>query len=411
MMHCRGCLGCLTKSAVDGPLTPMTTQLAVLLSAIRTTPPAWTLLGVLLVVVGPWLIRIARTRALAQPLLAHPDAEREVISALLQTPSLYVYIHQLRGAHFTDEGLGEIWTAISARNSIVAVPDVDNNKQAMRILEGLEELVPTDLDAHLRESNLSVQARASLSNVPTATGKSTPGRVIEQASLVFNAGEDRLEYAGNSHVELTGDPQKPLRRVLGATTMGRKLIVAVMLAVGGVVSLAVGAGRSTDASGWLITAALLVLTIGSVIWALVDQDTMYIDLPTFYIFTAGSWLLAILAGLLGEGLSVPLRGLVVSVVVVLFIEVINQIFRRVRGQDGMGGGDYLLIVATIGVPVAVTGDWVLGQWVLILSLLAGIVGWVTARLTKPGFSKASPYAFGPYLASGWLIALALWAVS
>ena len=389
----------------------MTTQLAVLLSAIRTTPPAWTLLGVLLVVVGPWLIRIARTRALVQPLPAHPDAEREVISSLLAAPERYVYIHQLRDAHFTDEGLGELWAAITKRNAAVPVPDVERNKQAMRVLEGLEELVPVDLDSHLREIDLSVEARSSLASVQGVTKHTDREKLIDQASLVYNAGEDRLEYAGNSHVELTGDPQKPLRRVLGATTIGRKLIVAVMLVVGGAVSLAVGAGRSTDASGWLTTAALLVLTVGSVIWALVDQDTMYIDLPTFYIFTAGAWLLAILAGLLGEGLSVPLRGLVVSIVVVLFIEVINQIFRRVRGQHGMGGGDYLLIVATIGVPVAVTGDWLLGQWILILSLLAGIVGWVTARLTKPGFSKASPYAFGPYLASGWLLALALWAVN
>jgi prepilin signal peptidase PulO-like enzyme (type II secretory pathway) len=342
---------------------------------------------------------------------AHPDAEREVISSLLAAPGLYVYIHQLRGAHFTDEGLGELWATITERNAAVSVPDVERNKQAMRVLEGLEELVPADLDTHLRESDLSIAALASLASVQSATKHTDREKLIDQASLVYNAGEDRLEYAGNSRVELTGDLKKPLRRVLGATTIGRKLIVAVMLAVGGAVSLAVGAGRSTDSSGWLITAALLVLTIGSVIWALVDQDTMYIDLPTFYILTAGAWLLAILAGLLGEGLSVPLRGLVVSVVVVLFIEVINQIFRRVRGQHGMGGGDYLLIVATIGVPVAVTGDWLLGQWVLILSLLAGIVGWVTARLTKPGFSKASPYAFGPYLASGWLIALALWAVS
>jgi len=381
--------------------------------------PLWSVLGGLLAVLTPWLVNIARTRALAQPTPAHPQAEIDVVAHVLRTPSRYVYVHQLRGAHFTDIHLGEIWDAIVAHNDHVALPDEHTDpKQALRLLEDCEASVSLDLIEGVQRGALSDPARERLagllvsSSTTDSTTGSTPGRdeLVAQASLVYNAGVDRLDYVGNSRIELTGDTEQPLRRIVEAGGALRHMIAAIMLGIGGMLSLAVGGGRNDSAAGWLVTASLLVLTIGSVIWALVDQDTMYIDLPTFYALTGIAWLLAIAAGWLGDGLMMPVRGLLTSLGVVVFIEVVNQIFRRIRGQHGMGGGDYLLILATIGVPVAVTGDFLLGQWILILSLLAGIVGWIVTRLTKPGFSKASPYAFGPYLAGGWLLALTLWVV-
>jgi hypothetical protein len=389
------------------------------LAANTTATPPWALAGALLAVLTPWLVKLSRARALAQPTPAHPDAEERVVAHVLRCPAHYVYIHQLRAEHFTDTRLGALWSVIASANADVTIPDVDgDSKRALRLLEACEASVATDLVERLERAALDEPTRKRFAalverHVHTgvgASGTTSRDAMVEQASLVYNAGVDRLDYVGNSRVELTGDPQQPLRRTLAPSGMLRRVIVAVMLAVGGALSLAVGSGRNADTAGWFVTAALLVLTIGSVIWALVDQDTMYIDLPTFYTLTGAAWLLVIVAGIVGDGLTGALRGLLTSLGVVVFIEVVNQIFRRVRGQHGMGGGDYLLIVATIGVPVAVTGDLLLGQWILILSLLAGVIGWGITRLTKPGFTKASPYAFGPYLASGWLLALGLWVV-
>ena len=52
----------------------------------------------------------------------------------------------------------------------------------------------------------------------------------------------------------------------------------------------------------------------------------------------------------------------------------------------------------------------LGQWILILSLLLGVIGWLVKRLTIAGFTRESPYAFGPYLATGWMAGVLIWAV-
>lgn len=400
--------------------TPLTSLPSLAANASAASTPTWILAGSLLAVLTPWLVKLSRARALAQPTPAHPAAEESVIVHVLRFPRHYVYVHQLRAEHFTDTRLGALWSMIAGANAQLTIPDVDgDSKRALRLLEACEANAAADLVERLAGAPLDEAVRDRFTALVAehahagseATVDATSDELIEQASLVYNAGVDRLEYVGNSRVELTGDPQQPLRRTLAPSGMLRRVVVALMLAVGGVLSMAVGAGSSDGTAGWLVTAALVILTIGSVVWALVDQDTMYIDLPTFYALTGAAWLLVIIGGILSDGLTGTLRGLLASLGVVVFIEVVNQVFRRVRGQHGMGGGDYLLIVATIGVPVAVTGDLLLGQWILILSLLAGIVGWVLTRLTKPGFTKASPYAFGPYLASGWLLALGLWVVN
>jgi prepilin signal peptidase PulO-like enzyme (type II secretory pathway) len=144
---------------------------------------------------------------------------------------------------------------------------------------------------------------------------------------------------------------------------------------------------------------------------LVDLDTMYIDTRSFLAGAVASWALAVLAVGVDARMGDALAGIIGAGGIVVFIEVVNQFYKRVRGQHGMGMGDYMLIVATIGVPVAVTGVWQLTQGILIVSLLAGILGWIALRLTQKGFNRNTPYAFGPYLATGWMVALLLWSVS
>lgn len=386
------------------------------LSTLTGGAGAWMWLGAALAVLTAPVINKARQRTLAQPLVAHPSAERRIIAGVVHTPGVYAYIHQLAPEHFTDKAAREIWQHIAARHSDITMPTGGKRTIESELSEAAET-VPDDLGQHLSRISLSEGAAQLLEDISedladaqrhnTLDSRAT---LVEQAELVYNTGLDRVEYAGNARIEITDDPNAPLRRLIGPTTWLRRLTVMLMLSVGGLIAVRYAMNTDDTLEGWLVGAALTVLTVGSVIWALIDHDTMYVDLPTFWAFTSAAWALTVGASLFVGEPGRALTGLVVTLMVVTFIELTNQVFKRVRGQDGMGGGDYLFVLATIGVPVGLTGDWVLGQWILLTSLLSGIVGWVIIRLRRAGFTKASPYAFGPYLACGWLLTMFLWGI-
>jgi leader peptidase (prepilin peptidase)/N-methyltransferase len=92
---------------------------------------------------------------------------------------------------------------------------------------------------------------------------------------------------------------------------------------------------------------------------------------------------------------------------VFIFEVINLIYKRLRGSDGMGMGDTMIILGTIGVPTAISGAWQMGYRITMLSFLLGIVGWLYNKV-KNNATKEEPFAFGPYLAVGWMLAVVTW---
>ena len=391
------------------------------LAAGLTITTGGLVLAFLLALVTPLVALVARKRVVAQPLEHHPDAERRIVEAVISSPSLYVYVHQLRGGHFVDEDLGAIWSSISEHNRNVAIPSVPSDeKAAYELLETIGANVPQDLRAHLEhlviDGALASPVAERLAGL--LTGAEPAGawtgiardELVEIASLVYNAGVDRHEYAGSARIERTGNRERPLRRVPSRLTPVRTLITSGLLAAGGLVAGSVAATGDGTAAQVAIAVALTLLTIGSVLWTLVDLETMYVDMPSFHVLAGASWLGTLIAAWLQGTLGQAVTGLLVVAGIVLFIEVVNQAYRRIRGRHGMGMGDYLLVLATIGVPVALTGSLMLGQVILIVSLLAGIVGWVFTRLTRPGFTRETPYAFGPYLASGWILGLLLWGV-
>ena len=188
----------------------------------------------------------------------------------------------------------------------------------------------------------------------------------------------------------------------------RLVVVAVICSLAFSVSLAAADAFATSTAARLLAAAaLVVLSLASVAWAVVDFDTMYLDTPMFWPTTAAAWLLAVLAGGLDQDWRRALAGVAVAVVGALVFEGSNLAYRLVRGRDGMGGGDTLILLATAGVPAAITGAWVLGYYVLIGSMVTAIVGWVVQRAVGR-LDRHTPTAFGPYLALGWIIAVAVW---
>jgi hypothetical protein len=366
-------------------------------TAVCRTVPGVTLMlaliaGVAAAAAAPLTLRFARGRSLAQPLLSHPAEERRIIATIAEHPGWYVYVHQLAEEHFVDLALGQAWQALKDANAGLVLPETPSDeKEAYRILEKLEHLVVAVTMPSVGHDVEPLSSREEL---------------LDAATKVYSAGMDRTEFAGSSRVERTGDLRRPLVRHLAPVSTARRAVTAATSLVGVVASVLAGAK-----GGNAVTAvALAVLTFGSVVWLLVDLDTMYIDVASFWAVGGTAWALT-LAAAGGDGrLGDALVGLFVSGAVVAFIELVNQFYKRVRHQHGMGTGDYLLILATIGVPVAVTGSWMLGQWILVLSLALGVAGWMVKRVTVAGFGRDTPYAFGPYLATGWMAGVLIWSL-
>lgn len=379
--------------------------------------PAGVLLAVLLALCTPLVLALARRRVVAQPLEMHLVEERRVVAHVLAVPGRYVYVHQLREEHFVDTELGTIWSLIAEENAGILVPETPRDERAAyELLATLESSVPADLATRISErlvrSGNTATAALLHELLDSATGGDELSReeLVAHASKIYNAGVDRGEYAGSARIERTGDPGRPLRRIASRTSPLRAAISVVILAAGGYIGERLAVQEAEGAARVAIAVAVSLLTIGSVIWTLVDLETMYVDTVSFYALAGASWTGVLLAALLQGTMGRALTGLLVVGGIVGFIEVVNQVYRRIRGRDGMGMGDYLLVLATIGVPVGITGNLLLGQAILIASLLAGIVGWGFTRLTRPGFTRETPYAFGPYLACGWLLGLTVWMV-
>lgn len=379
--------------------------------------PVGLLLALFLALCTPLVLAVARRRVVAQPLEAHLDEERRVVAHVLAAPGTYVYVHQLRPEHFVDTALGEIWSIIVAESGGVEIPETPPDaRRAYAILEALEHAVPADLAERVtarlgdddHATTLAVLRSLHSDRDADHRGTTTREDLVAIAGKVYNAGVDRDEYAGSARIERTGDPDRPLRRIASRTSPLRTAIAVILLALGGYVAERIAEGEATGGAQVAIAVAVCLLTVGSVIWTLVDLETMYVDMASFAVLAGTSWAAVLVAALLQGTLGRAVTGLLVVGGIVGFIEVVNQFYRRVRGRDGMGMGDYLLVLATIGVPVGVTGSLFLGQVVLIVSLLAGIVGWVFTRMTRPGFTRETPYAFGPYLACGWILGVVLW---
>ncbi len=69
----------------------------------------------------------------------------------------------------------------------------------------------------------------------------------------------------------------------------------------------------------------------------------------------------------------------------IFLETINILYYLVRKQHGMGRGDGMLLFVTAGVPVALTGNWVIGIYGPLLGfVLSAVGGLIIAAKTDGG---------------------------
>jgi leader peptidase (prepilin peptidase) / N-methyltransferase len=152
--------------------------------------------------------------------------------------------------------------------------------------------------------------------------------------------------------------------------------------------------------GWHAVAAL-VFTWTLIALTFIDVDTQLLPdsltLPLLW--------LGVLASLWGpiEGSPIPVdvrSSIIGAVAGYLSLWSVYHLFRLLTGKEGMGYGDFKLLAAL--------GAWLGWQMLLPIILMAAAVGAVigTVVLARSGQSRATPIAFGPFLAAaGWLMLL------
>lgn len=148
--------------------------------------------------------------------------------------------------------------------------------------------------------------------------------------------------------------------------------------------------------------AALVLTWFLIALAFIDMDTQYLpDNLTLPLLWLG--LLVSLCGAAQANASIPVdlrSSLIGAVAGYLSLWSVYQLFRLATGKEGMGYGDFKLLAAL--------GAWLGWQLLLPTVLVAAAVGALVGviLLSIQGRDRATPVAFGPYLAaSGWLMLL------
>jgi len=231
-------------------------------------------------------------------------------------------------------------------------------------------------------------------------------KCVQDAVILIEDNMDRSIYNGRS---IIAEVNNDLARKIRPLTLKEKILGNIFSLASILVTFSL---VSDNSLGSLLTIfSIGLLTVFSLEWAYVDWDTMYLDMPAFYLGSLISWLVMILGLTLNHHVSQLKSGIFMTILMIILFEGVNLFYKKFRGRDGMGLGDTFIIVATIGLPTALVGKWQMGYRIAMLSFVTGIIGWLLGKALKEKSKKSDkdqPFAFGPYLALGWVVALVSW---
>jgi leader peptidase (prepilin peptidase)/N-methyltransferase len=381
--------------------------------------PSVPLVAVLLLaggLAGPFLARFASHRTVAMPLDMELEAETDTLVAVLDQLHRLPYLTSLKPSDFAAGSHARIWEAMLAcAPEVQAMPeDVSEAECAERgrMLQAREEEFYAQVHALLGQGPAPVTDQARFVDLVNRgpERKLDDAKAVEAAQRVLDAGNGRNRLAGTGLVLPTATPDSaspaspPLQRVHVPPSRARVVATCAAAAVGaGLIPALVATTGMTGVAAVAAGLALLSLVLFSVVISLVDLDTFTIDLHTFVVTTAAGWVLAVVAAGVSGNWSRLLSGLAVVAGAALFFELGNKAYKLVRGHDGQGMGDTLIVLATAGIPAALTGSWILGFYGVFAGCVLGALGWTVGAL-RGKLTRHSPFAFGPYLAAGWFAA-------
>jgi prepilin signal peptidase PulO-like enzyme (type II secretory pathway) len=401
---------------------------------------------------APFITKYSARRVMKRPAGAEVAAEKSVLGAILSNPLNYLIVDVMQAKDFYHPEHAAIWTALEDELGDARINASRNAKTKREVRISLKEkfgekisrqalrwstrdayrlekdklMTRRAMNKALKKRNEKIKTRCSSEALVARMNVLFPETadllergaaetldkrgLIKCGEKVVAAAADRGSLGGSATVTTTGDFDAPLRRDYLAPT--ERAIVATGGALAltlGVAPFLIGAlGLGVGASLIALLALWVVAFSGAVI-ALVDLATMYLDGRVFWQAALCGWGLAAVAALAEDDPRRLLAGLFVVLATAVLFEGLNYLYKLVRGFNGMGFGDTMILVVTAGVPAALTGSWSLGSYCVIAGLLAGLLGWIfnfARGLFKlgPRFTRTTPFAFGPYLEIGWVVA-------
>ena len=359
---------------------------------------------------------VAARRNQRQPVEQEPAAELEVVALLLAHPEEWLRVEaDLHVEDFTVPAAKVAYGALdtAARHSALADlryrgHDVDELNAAIATARHDVAL----LSALTAETAAAADALADDPRWP-ADGHRTVSAPEALQARILGTGQDVLSARAGRDQNTERSPflADPVTGTLtrGATVADRgRMMVATLLAA---LAAVVGTGAmhvafTVTAAEALGVLALLALVFVSVEFAVVDLDTFYLDQQVFVAVGALSWLLALAAALVQHNPGRLIAGGVVAVGIALAFEGLSRLSTMLRGH-AQGAGDTWIVLATAGVPAALTGSWQVGLYGMLAGCLFTIGFWLIQRV-RGLITADTPVAFGPYLAAGWVAGLAWW---
>lgn len=224
-------------------------------------------------------------------------------------------------------------------------------------------------------------------------------RDVEKVALLS---EERETFPGKAGWVSCDDRISPLVREQRPTTKRRYAIGALTGGLGfALAAMLVDTSEYIARAGatWSVLALCLLVAIGIII-SFVDYDTMFLDLPTLLVGGALAWAAAVVAAI-GRGDTGGLKaGIVVAAVWAVGLELTNLTYRLIRGANGLGFGDTLIVIVSAGVPGVVSGEPIVAFASPFAAAVLALL-WQLPAVVAGKVGRRHAFALGPFLCAGW----------
>ncbi len=318
---------------------------------------------------APYVVRFAAARAAKQPLPYDPAAEESLLE--------YVRTHPEAGV---PREIAELFVSPSARTEFE------------QLLSDVEHEVEHDVEHGVEHEE------AGGEDGTVSKQGSLPAELAKLVAPLEDLAFDREHYPGACGVQLLDAPPFVQRSVSRMSAL-RYTVIALACAASGAL-----AGYAAS-SVWASLAVLLLAVAGWVV-ALVDHDTLFLDIKTW-------WSASALAGacvsvhVLDTGDTALLGwSLLAGAVWWGLFEGINLLYKLWRGIDGIGGGDGQIAFSVVFVSVALTGSLGVALWSVMAGMVVSLLASIPLMLMKRR-GRRDAFALGPFLACGWQLTLLL----
>lgn len=363
---------------------------------------------------GPALTKLSAGRTIRQPLALELEAETSFLVGVLANLRRLPYVVAITPDDFAAGVHHRVWAALlAACPECDGLPDDPDEEACAGLGDELQarrdEILAQVWDTLMAGPTPNADGVRFKDLLKRGTDTIDDSAVVEAGHQVLYAGQDRNRTAGSGLVLETATPDSadpkrpPIARSYVAPSTTRTLLASVAaVTAAAFIPAFVSDGGFTGLGAVLAGGALGSLIVLSLVISLVDLDTFYVDVRTFLIGGSAAWALTIGADLANGTLSRVTGGLIIVAATAALFEISNRLYRMVRGVDGQGLGDSLIVLATVAIPPALTGNWVLGYYSVMAGMLLAVAGWVIGY-ARGKLTRETPYAFGPYLSAGWVV--------